>query len=393
MGEWSTHICDIDTPAFVYDAAKLQVLARRTSQAAADCGARFLYSVKSLSLLSGLNELKSFVDGFSVSSLFEARLASDVLCSGALVQYVSPILRQSELAEINDLCGRITLNSFEQFDRFEAEITGDSKLGIRLNPGKSFVKDARHDPSRRDSKLGVSLEVLVRETSKSSCRFDQMTGLHLHSNCDSDDLNQLVMTIKHLRSCLGDRLSQFHWVNLGGGYDFANGSGKNLLQAELETLSTKYEIEIVIEPGASIVRPAGCFVATVEDIIEGHDYPVAILDLTINHWPEIFEYQFEPDVEGHVDDGDYTYVLAGCSCLAGDVFGEYSFIEPLEIGSRLVFPNAGAYSIVKSHMFNGINLPNIYVLTETGELVLVKKFTYDDFLARNGVDVNACFGT
>ena len=44
--------------------------------------------------------------------------------------------------------------------------------------------------------------------------------------------------------------------------------------------------------------------------------------------PEVFEYSFEPDVAGHSDDAPHSYILAGASCLAGDVFGEYSFYEP-----------------------------------------------------------------
>ncbi len=154
-------------------------------------------------------------------------------------------------------------------------------------------------------------------------------------------------------------------------------------------MSRLHGVEILIEPGAALVRSAGLFVSTVEDIIEGNDHAIAILDSSVNHWPEVFEYQFEPDVVGHVDEGKYNYLLAGCSCLAGDLFGEYSFEVPLEVGSRVVFANAGAYSIVKAHMFNGINLPSIYVLTEDGELVLKKRFTYEDFATHWGVETGA----
>ena len=79
------------------------------------------------------------------------------------------------------------------------------------------------------------------------------------------------------------------------------------------------------------------------------------------------------------------------NCLAGDLFGVYSFNEPLEVGSRVVFRNAGAYFIVKANMFNGINLPNIYSLTAEGELVLVKRFTYEDFASRCGDDTRAAY--
>ena len=118
------------------------------------------------------------------------------------------------------------------------------------------------------------------------------------------------------------------------------------------------------------------------DIFSSDGKTIAILDTTVNHWPEVFEYQFEPDVVGHVEGGRYEYIFAGCSCLAGDVFGDYAFEQPLDVGSKVVFTSAGAYSLVKAHMFNGINLPSIYLMNESGELVLTKQFSYQDFASR-----------
>ena len=66
-----------------------------------------------------------------------------------------------------------------------------------------------------------------------------------------------------------------------------------------------------------------------------------MLDTTVNHVPEVFEYQFEPDIEDHDDQGDYEYILAGSSCLAGDVLGVYAFNRRLTIGSRVVLTNVG----------------------------------------------------
>src|SRR5262249_5272110 len=136
--------------------------------------------------------------------------------------------------------------------------------------------------------------------------------------------------------------------------------------------------------GATFVRDAGYIVATVIDRLTADGREVAVLDTTVSHMPEVFEYQFEPEVLGHDDEAEHEYILAGCTCLAGDVFGVYGFDEPLEVGSRVVFTEVGAYTLVKSHMFNGINLPTIYAWTESGEVVLKKSFSYHDFLARCG---------
>ena len=104
---------------------------------------------------------------------------------------------------------------------------------------------------------------------------------------------------------------------------------------------------------------------------------------------EVLEFGYRPPVVADKEDGEHRYILAGCTCLAGDVFGEYAFDEPLAVGSRVIFPEQGAYSAVKWHWFNGVNLPTIHALTEDGQLVEKKRFTYDDFAAQCGARTHA----
>lgn len=61
------------------------------------------------------------------------------------------------------------------------------------------------------------------------------------------------------------------------------------------------------------------------------------------------------------DQGKYEVILAGCTCLAGDVFGEYRLNEPLKVGDKVVFKNVGAYSLIKANRFNGYALPSMAV--------------------------------
>ena len=149
-------------------------------------------------------------------------------------------------------------------------------------------------------------------------------------------------------------------------------------------MRSRHGLCVYIEPGAALVRKAGYLVASVIDMFRSGGKTIAVLDTTINHVPEVFEYQFEPDVLGHDDQADHEYLLAGSSCLAGDLMGVYGFHRRLRIGSRVVFSNVGAYAIVKAHMFNGINLPSIYSVTTAGELILRRRFTYEDFVSRFG---------
>jgi carboxynorspermidine decarboxylase len=174
------------------------------------------------------------------------------------------------------------------------------------------------------------------------------------------------------------------WINLGGGYVWDAGSDFAPLIECVQHLTETYGVEVFLEPGAGIINTAVRLVSSVIDVLESDGKWIAILDTSVNHLPEVFEYQFEPDIAEHCDSAPHEYILAGASCLAGDVFGTYSFSEPLKIGSRVTFENVGAYTLAKAHMFNGINLPSIYALDERGELALIREFTFDDFAARCG---------
>ncbi|MBQ7636993.1 MAG: carboxynorspermidine decarboxylase [Lachnospiraceae bacterium] len=81
---------------------------------------------------------------------------------------------------------------------------------------------------------------------------------------------------------------------------------------------------------------------------------------------------------------EHIYRLAGPSCLAGDVIGDYAFDHDLNRDELLVFGDMAIYSICKNNTFNGIPLPAIYLLKKDGTIELIKKFSYEDFKERLG---------
>ncbi|MBI4683123.1 MAG: 2Fe-2S ferredoxin, partial [Nitrospirae bacterium] len=260
--------------------------------------------------------------------------------------------------------------------------------GLRVNTQLPFVKDNRYNPCRKHSKLGVPLDKLASISNNGNTTLRGLKGILFHTNCESTSFNHLLKTVKHLDAHIPRLLKQIEWVNMGGGYMFDESRSLDKFTEAVTFLKDKYNVEVFIEPGKGIVGKAGHLVSSVVDIFDSDGKNIAVLDTTVNHMPEVFEYQFKPDIMQESENGKYKYILAGSTCLAGDLFGEYSFDEPLELGSRIVFENMGAYTLVKANMFNGINLPSIYVYTKDGKLELVKKFGYEDFLSRCGVKNN-----
>jgi len=376
---------DLKTPAFVFDVGALQADAQAARKAVADKDARVLFAMKSFSLAAGLKTIAAEVDGFAASSLFEARLARQILGPHQSVHLTTPGLRPDEIAKLCEFTDYVAFNSLPQWLRFREQLSGRVNCGLRVNPGLSFVADARYDPCREHSKLGVPLADLSALLRRAPEDLHGIRGIHFHSNCDSEDLAPLLTIVERLVDELDPLFDQIEWVNLGGGYLFNSPGNSAALLAAKARLRERGPYRLFMEPGASMVRRAGHIVASVVDLFLSDGTQVAVLDTSVNHMPEVFEYQFEPDVWGDSESGDHEYLLAGSACLAGDVFGRYGFDEPLEIGARIIFPEMGAYSLVKANMFNGINLPTVYALTVSGTLEEVKRFEFEDFLTLCGV--------
>ena len=216
-------------------------------------------------------------------------------------------------------------------------------------------------------------------------RFERVAGLHFHTNCDSTDFGALLATARHIEDQLSAALEKVEWINLGGGYLFDETEDLEPFYQTAELFQDKYGLTVFIEPGASMVRKSGFLVSSVIDKFVSDAQEVVVLDTTVNHMPEVLEYDYKPAIQGTMACGAYEYALVGCTCLAGDVFGTYSFTEPLEIGSRVVFEEVGAYTLVRAHRFNGVELPTICKLSNEGQLEVCKKFSFEEFASFYGV--------
>jgi carboxynorspermidine decarboxylase len=361
------------SPAFVLDAEEIINTLKILNTLRHRCGCKVLYSIKSLPFSSVLDIVKPFVDGFSVSSLFEARLADEILAGQGGIHLTTPGIRPDEWDDLARLLTHISFNSLTQYQHFACVSQAQTSIGLRVNPKLSFLKDDRFDPCRPHSKLGVAIDDLWQ----SSC-LDQVKGLHIHNVFSATDFTPLIKTLEKIRSYFGKDLAQLDWLNLGGGYLFNQIKDQRPFIDLVKKLKNDFDLEVYIEPGNATVGCAGHLLSTVIDSFVSDGKTVAILDTSVNHNPEVFEYQRQPELHEHDPKGRYSVILAGSTCLAGDVFGEYQFCKPLEVGDQVIFKNVGAYSMVKANRFNGYNLPDIY-WAQDQQLKKLKHYPYEDY--------------
>jgi carboxynorspermidine decarboxylase len=365
--------CVPTSPAFVFDGDKVVKVLKALATLRERSGCKILYSIKSLPLSVVLELAKPYVDGFSVSSLFEARLANEILAGQGGIHLTTPGIRPDEMTELASLCTHISCNSINQYRQVFNIANKLASIGLRINPKLSFTEDARYDPCRQYSKLGADLGDLVGSDVSAHIK-----GLHFHTVFSATDYEPLIQTVAKLRDSMGTSLNGLDWLNLGGGYLFDQIDDNESFIKLLCQLKNDFDLDVYIEPGNAVVGKAGYLLTTVTDAFESDGKAIAILDTSINHHPQVFEYQRQPELAEHNPNGLHAVILAGSTCLAGDIFGEYRVNKPLQTGDKVIFKDVGAYSLVKANRFNGYNLPDVYLLRNK-QISRIKHYSYQDY--------------
>ena len=103
-----------ETPAFVYDEKAASQSLHTIAQATTGAKCRSLYSVKPFPFAPALEFFSRGVDGFAVSSLFEARLAKESTGDQSEIHISAPAFPDKEIPDILVICDFVSFNSIRQ---------------------------------------------------------------------------------------------------------------------------------------------------------------------------------------------------------------------------------------------------------------------------------------
>lgn len=343
-------------------------------------GCNILLALKGFSMFSTFPLVGKYLKGVTSSSLFEARLGREKM--NKEVHVYAPAYVDSEFDELLEYVDHIVFNSFDQLRRFKGRVQGVTSkkidIGIRVNPEYSEIETSLYDPCFNNSRMGVTLANFKPE------ELDGVDGIHFHTMCEQNS-DTLERTIKVVDEKFGPYIKQMKWLNFGGGHHITRED------YDLETLvrciqyfQDKYGVQVYLEPGEAIALNTGYLVATVLDTMK-NGMDIAILDTSAEcHMPDVLAMPYRPNIIDAGKPGEYahTYRLGGLTCLAGDIIGDYSFKEPLKPGDKLVFCDMAHYTMVKNHMFNGVNLPAIASYNDEEGIKVIRQFSYEDFSSR-----------
>jgi carboxynorspermidine decarboxylase len=374
------------TPCFVLDLAALRRNLRVLQTVQDRTGCRILLALKGFAMFSVFPLIRQTVKGVCASSPHEALLGREAF--GGEVHAFAAAYSDSDMRQLVTIADVIVFNSFTQWRRFQQAIANAEqkiRCGIRINPAHSEVGIPIYDPCAPRSRLGVLSEAFRHQAHSDSRFLDGITGLHFHTLCENN-ADALERTLKVVEEKFGDYIPQMTWVNFGGGHHITRKDyDVDLLCRLIDGFRKKYSVEVYLEPGEAVALNAGILAASVLDIVD-NDGLIAIMDTSATtHMPDVLEMPYRPEIAGAGLPGEkpHTYRLAGLSCLAGDIIGDYSFDKPLAVGDRLAFLDMAHYSMVKTNTFNGIRLPSIATYDPaTDEFMMIREFGYNDYKNR-----------
>ncbi|MEE1305812.1 MAG: carboxynorspermidine decarboxylase [Agathobacter sp.] len=372
---------ELRTPCYIIDEDKLENNLRILKSVEEDTGARILLAQKAFSCFYEYPLIGNYISGATASGLYEARLGHEEM--GKENHVFSPAYRTEDIIELNEICDHIIFNSVAQLLKHHKACTKAS-IGLRVNPECS-TQDGHdiYDPCAPGSRLGVTL-LQLEEAIRDGLDINLLEGLHFHTLCEQNS-DDLAKTLEAFEDKFGKYLYQMKWLNMGGGHHITREDYDiELLKACIVRIKEKYNVQVYLEPGEAIALNAGYLDTTVMDIVSNGDYKILILDASAAcHMPDVLEMPYRPPLKdsGQAGEKEFTYRLSSCTCLAGDVIGDYSFDREIKVGDRLEFQDMAIYSMVKNNTFNGMPLPDIAV-TKAGDYKVIRSFEYSSFKNR-----------
>lgn len=359
------------TPYYLIDERKLLKNLEIIRQVRELSGAKSVLALKCFATWCVFPLMRQYMDGTTSSSLPEARLGHEKF--GKEVHAYSVGFSRKEVREVSTFADMVIFNSISQLKQLARDTRG-LPLGLRVNPGISHSHYDLADPARRCSRLGVISLAELKEVTP------LLSGVMFHFNCENDDFNCFSSALDQIGEKYGPVLKTMEWVSLGGGISFTKkGYPLKKFCKRLKQFSEEFGVQIYLEPGEAAITGCAELVATVLDVVH-NEMDTAILDVSMEaHMLDHLIYRTSPKVSVP-GPGRYPAIIAGRSCLAGDVFGTYKLKTKPVPGMEVRLADAAGYTMVKKNWFNGLPMPSICVKRLNGKLETVRSFNYKDYL-------------
>ena len=354
-----------DTPTYVYSRAAIEGAYRAYADALGDLPGMICYAVKANSNLGVLNLLARLGAGFDIVSSGELErvlaaggAASRIVFSG--VGKSRDDMRRAPEAGVH--CFNVeSRNELERLQDVAEEMDLKAPVSLRVNPDVDAGTHPYIATGLKENKFGIAIdeaeEVYALAASQPNL---EVIGVDCHIGSQLTSLEPFLDALDRLLD-LVDRLESrgiaIRHLDLGGGLgvryrDEQPPQPAEYLAAVRQRLAGR-RLELLLEPGRSIVANAGVLLTRVEYLKHTEHKDFAVIDAAMNDLirPALYEAWMDVvPVQPHAGP-ERTYDLVGPICETGDFLARERTLA-LDEGDLLAIRSAGAYGFVMSSNYN-----------------------------------------
>jgi diaminopimelate decarboxylase len=383
------------TPCYIYSRAKILEKFRAYEEAFGDAPHRVCYAVKANGNLAILKLLAEAGAGFDIVSAGELYRVLKAGADPATVVFSGVGKSEQELEYALDQ----EIKSFNcesapelvLLDSLAARRGVSAHAALRVNPDIEAVTHPYISTGLRKHKFGIDIEQAesIYEQAKALANL-ALDGVSCHIGSQIMDIapmrevfDKMVALVERLRA----RGHSIRSLDLGGGLGVAYKPGecgpdiRAYIQAMRER-TVGHDLEMLIEPGRSIVAEAGLLLTRVLYRKTNGDRQFVVVDAAMNDLirPALYHSHHEiiPLRRNHA--GTITADVVGPVCESGDFLARGREIANVLPGDLMAVCTAGAYGFVASSNYNARpRAPEILVEGATYRVVR-KRETFDDLV-------------
>ncbi len=395
-----------ETPCYVYDAGIIKDNFNQYKYAFKERKNYICYSVKAnsnISILSLLNELGADFDVVSVGELKRVLIAG---CNASSVIFSGVGKRVEEIAFALDCEIRAfdieSIQELETIIEVSKEMNKIASISVRFNPDVDAKTHPYISTGLKDNKFGLTAEYAFEAYKiAQKSKWIKIVGINMHIGSQLTDISAfkdaLVKQadfISKLKQKLNINLTH---INVGGGLgiDYEN-EATETIEDWVNTITAIHKddnINLVVEPGRSIVGSAGVLLTKVINKKKQGNINFAICDSAMNDYMRVALYQAYNYIEnislgngeekGSVNQEKYTVV--GPICESTDTFAKDRVLS-LNIDDILALCDVGAYGFSMSSNYNSRERSAEILITDDNFKLIRKREQFEDMVSLEIMD-------
>lgn len=361
------------TPLYVYSATAIRERFRQFEDAFAGCEHSICYSVKANSNLAILRLLASLGAGFDIVSggeLHRVLLASPKSAGKIVFSGVGKLADEFDLA-LSKAILLFNVESISELHLLNARATHlrkKARFAVRVNPDVDAGTHPYISTGLHEHKFGVPMrEAPELYRAGAASRHLKAAGVSVHIGSQITDvapfreaMQRVASLVRYLRHDGHD----IRFVDAGGGLgiSYAKNPKRNFpagvtkYAAAVTGPLQRLGVHVLLEPGRSIVGPAGALLTRVIYHKRNDSKQFLIVDAGMNDLmrPSLYaaHHEIVPVVLGAKGGAAGMVDVVGPVCESGDFFARNRDLPPVNEGDLLAILDAGAYGMSLASNYN-----------------------------------------